>query len=363
MCLVFGQARALLAAAARELLWGLAEVAHEIGTWERRALAIPDAATRQDALDALRRKRTHADGAALFSILPRRRDQRLLRLLVSYEVILDFLDNVHERLVSAANGAQLHLALADALNPDRTVSEYYREHMWREDGDYLLALVSCSRAGCIGLPSYRHVSERLIAEAKRAQVLGINHDPLPERRDERLRQWARQEYRDSLQASWFELTSAVSASLTIHALLALAAETPCGDGDIRAVYAAYFPWISATSTMLDSYVDQGEDLHAGRHLYIDHYAGDGGATGDGGAHCGVAELVARATGTTRGLPRCHRHAVIVACMIAMYLSKDSARAPHMRAGTTSLVRAGGPLARALVPVLRIWRVAYGQQSA
>jgi hypothetical protein len=50
-------------------------------------------------------------------------------------------------------------------------------------------------------------------------------------------------------------------------------------------------------------------------------------------------------------------------MIAFYLSKDSVRAPEMLQGTRDLRRAGGPLVALLAPVLRVWRVAYGQRSA
>ena len=52
------------------------------------------ARTRCSSID---RKRGHADGAALFWILPRRRDPNLLRLLVTYQIIWDFLDCVNER--------------------------------------------------------------------------------------------------------------------------------------------------------------------------------------------------------------------------------------------------------------------------
>ncbi len=318
---------------------------------------MPDAPTREDGLAALARKRTHAAGAALFSILPHRRNPRLLRLLVSYEIALDFLDNVHERSATAANGSQLHLALIEAVNADGPVSDYYSRHAWRDDGGYLGGLVESSREGCLSLPCYARVRARLIREACRAQVLGINHDPRPERRDARLKRWAQREYGEEQEASWFELTSAVSASLTIHALLALAAQARCQEGDIAAVYETYFPWVSAVSTMLDSFVDRGEDILAGNHIYVDHYPG-------AVAGCRrIMELIARSMHRARRLPGGHRHTVIVACMVAMYLSRDSARAPHMRARTAGLVRAGGPLARVLVPVLRLWRVVYGQQTA
>ena len=74
--------------------------------------------------------------------LPRARNRRLLRLLVAYQIIWDFLDSVSERGASAgqANGRQLHLALIDALDPSRPLSDYYLHNPWREDGGYLNAL-------------------------------------------------------------------------------------------------------------------------------------------------------------------------------------------------------------------------------
>ena len=71
-----------MASAVRELLWGLRSVSRELRAWRGCAQAIPDGPLREDALSSLARKRTHADGAALFSILPRQRSPRLLRLLL-----------------------------------------------------------------------------------------------------------------------------------------------------------------------------------------------------------------------------------------------------------------------------------------
>ena len=49
-------------------------------------------------------------------------------------------------------------------------------------------------------------------------------------------------------------------------------------------------------------------------------------------------------------------------MVAMYLSKDSARTPEMTQPTRQIAKAGGALTNALLPVLRLWRIAYGQRS-
>jgi len=368
-------------------MWGLPCVAGEARVWRARALSIPDAPLRADALDSFARKRANTDGAALFSVIASSRERRLLQVIVAYETIWDFLDNVSERgaMAGESNGYQLHRALLEALDLDTKISAYYRHHPWVDDGGYLAALVEASRSCCASLASYRKVRHLLIQEGRRANVGVCNHELDPERRRAALDRWAQNEFPCGLtplscgeprvvqlccgepdvlrlpgskpEAFRFELTAAASCSAVIHVLLAMAADTRCDEQLVAKAYAAYFPWFSVAVTMLDSYVDQAEDAAQGAHSYIAHYPSEEIALQR------VREAIERSTRSLRDLRHGQRHAVIAACMVAMYASKDSARAPHMRAHTTNLVRAGGPLARALVPVLRLWRVVYGQQSA
>jgi tetraprenyl-beta-curcumene synthase len=307
---------------------------------------------------SLAHKRGHTDGAALFCILPRTRDPLLLRLLVAYEIIWDFLDSVNEHGAGEglANGRQLHLALRDALDPGARLSDYYRHHPWRADGGYLHALVRTCQGVCRQLPSYAAVRPLLTQETHRAQVLAINHDLDPAQRDAALRRWAQQEFPTEQETSWYELSGAASASLTVHALLALAAKPRLDEAEIRRVHLAYFPWISGTTTMLDSYVDQVEDRLSGDHSYVAHYPGAEAAMQR------IAALVQRSLAEASSLPDGERHIVIVACMVAMYLSKDSARTAAMRRDTRQLAAAAGPLATILLPILRLWRIAYAQRS-
>jgi tetraprenyl-beta-curcumene synthase len=353
-----GQSRALAAAVARELGWGLAAVAREVRLWRARASEIPDPPLRSDALSALARKRGHTDGAALLWTIPRVRNPTLLRLLVAYEIIWDFLDGVNERGAAAGqvNGRQLHLALVDALDLTRPIGDYYRYHQSGDDGGYLRMLVVACREHCRELPSYWAIRPLLVREAIRAQVLAINHDLDPALRDTDLRSWAAETFPAVSDATWFELTGAASASLTIHVLLALGAEPVGGEGrHLTQACAAYFPWISTATTMLDSYVDQVEDLTNGDHSYVSHYPTPQLA----GAR--IRELVERSLIEGRALRDGERHVVIVACMVAMYLSKDSAHTEAMRETTRSFVRAGGSLTRLLLPILRLWRIAYDQR--
>jgi tetraprenyl-beta-curcumene synthase len=347
-----------MGAATRELLWGLRAVSREVHRWRVRAGSIPDAALRADALCSLARKRASTDGAALFWTLPDGRSPNLLRLLVAFEVMADFLDSASERGVHAgiANGIQLHVALSEALDPGAPVSAYYRHHPWREDGGYLRALVAACRECCAQLPRYTYVRSRAIRAATLARVLGLNHEPDPHTRDTALREWVQREGHSWGELAWFESTAAASGGLTVLALLALAAGGELDEGRVHDTCAAYLPWISLAGTMLDSYADQAEDAASAQHSYIAHYP-----CAEEGVER-VCELVYEAARRARALPDGARHAVIVACMIAMYLSKDGSRTPQLRASTRNLAAAGGSLAKLLLPVLRIWRVVYGQRD-
>lgn len=333
-------------------------VSEELRAWRERADAIPDRCLREDALHALDAKRGHSDGAALFWTLPARRRSDLLRLLVAYDVIYDYLDDVGERAARELGSAdtQLYRALADALDPDAPSSDYYRLLPWHDDGGYLHALVARCREHCRALPRFDAVKPLIQREVTRFAVLAINHDDSA-RRDTALREWASDEFGPDHELSWFELTAASSQSIVTLALLALAADPCTTSADAEATYAAYFPWWAYAVTMLDSYVDQAEDASSGAHSYIAHYPD---------LDLGVLRICESIESSARRLltlPHGERHTVLLACMVAMYLSKDSARAAELRATTDRIRRSGGSMTALLVPVLRGWRIVNGQTAA
>jgi tetraprenyl-beta-curcumene synthase len=362
------QTATLARAAGRELIWGLRGVAREVADWRERATAIPDPQLRADALEALGRKRGSIDGAALFWILPRRRNQDLLGVLVAYEVLADYLDCVSERGAGLGieNGRQLHLALVEALEPETEISDYYRYHCSHDDGGYARALVERCRAGCERLPSYEPLRPFLIRAAGHSGVLGLNHEPDPARRDAALKEWADDRSPERAGASgqrWYERSAGSSAWVTVLAMLALAAEPRRAVGgwvqehQVARTYDAYVRWIAPAGAMLDSFADIFEDAASGDHSYVAHYPSIEVATDR------IGELVRQSRSEAWALPGGARHSVLLSCMIAFFLSKNSLRAPELRANARQLRRAGGPLVQLLLPVLRLWRTAYGQRTA
>jgi tetraprenyl-beta-curcumene synthase len=352
------QIKAVIAAAVRQLAWGRPQIDRETRKWSRLAAEIPDAAIHADALKSFESKRGNVAGAVLFASLPSDRSEVLLRTLVTYQTIFDFLDDLHERHPTTANGQLLYLALTDALIPGGPISDYYAEHPWTDDAGYLNSLVEACRRHFAALPSFERVQPLLIREARRAhEALALGHLPNPDCRDRELRHWAEKEFPNQEEWPWFELTAAASGQLASYAVLALATKSNLADREIAAIYDAYWPLVPILTTMLDSFVDQAEDADNGKHQYVSHYREPDYAVNR------MTEMIEAAAKEILELPEGPRHAVIFGCLITFYLTKDSARTPVMEPGARQLLDAGGSLMRALTPVLRIWRTAYAQRAA
>jgi tetraprenyl-beta-curcumene synthase len=342
----------------RELTWGLTSSSDEITRWRTWAVAIPDNALRRDALEAIDHKRGNLEGAVLFTTLADRRSPDLLRLLVAFELLADYLDCTSERGASVGvdNGLHLHRALIEALDPELPVSDYYRLHPWSDDGGFLNALVRACREACVCLPSF-DVARPFIARATAlAQVLALNHEQDPKRRDRLLRAWARTHFSNDSGLAWFELTGGASAWLTVLALLALAADDGRDGDDACATFDAYLPWVSLAGTLLDSYGDHDADAREETHRYVAHYSSPEAASQR------ISEIIRRSLFEVSSLRNGSRHRVLVSAMAAMYLSKDSVDQPAWRNHTRTLIRSAGPLTQLLVPVLRAWRVVNNQQE-
>jgi len=244
----------------------------------------------------------------------------------------------------------------DAVDPGQAPRDYYRHHPFKDDGGYLRGLVESCQRRCRALPSFDQVRLLTVEEAVKTQVLALNHLPAATR-DAALRQWAETERAGDTDVAWFERCGAASASLVVLALLALASQPRVRPEEVERTHTAYWPWISLVAVMLDSYVDQAEDDRSGDHSYVGHYP-----TRERRVRR-LAESIEHATGRAQSLPHGSRHAIIVAAMVAMYLSKDSAHDLRLAADTKTLIRAGGSLTRLLFPVLRLWRIAYSHRGA
>lgn len=357
-----GPGAALGVAVGQQLGGGLRRVGTEVAHWRRQARLIPDPVLRGDALASLREKRSYVNGAALFaSVSVGARAADVQRLLATFQIMANYLDTVSER-AAASGGATdggLTRAFVDAVDPGEPPRRGYYAGLERsDDGGYLAALVSACRDGCQALPRHAAARTLLVREAERARALEITHDPDTRRRDDRLRAFAESEYPGDDDLAWFEHAAGAASAMTVIVLLALAARplgpdaTPAAVTRDLAVAAAAYRSTAALSTILDSYVDRAEDLASGDWSMVGYYPSAAGRQER------ISAVIERSMAGVRGLDDGARHAVIVGSMIAMFLSRDSARDPELRRCSQDLARAGGRLTQTLVPVLRTWRTVY-----
>lgn len=124
----------------------------------------------------------------------------------------------------------------------------------------------------------------------------------------------------------------------MHALIAAAADQRLTARQARAIASAYFPWIGALHSLLDSVVDREEDSALGRPSLLAPYPSRLALL------TGLSELARRAREATTSLPAPRAHGVILTAMCSYYLSAPEARSAEARAVEASLAPLlGAPL--------------------
>jgi tetraprenyl-beta-curcumene synthase len=309
------------------------------------ARSIPDPVLRHDALVAHRVKGSNSEGLAALAVLaPRPRRAALARSLVAYQLMLDYLDGVSERPAEDPidNGLCLHRAFEVALDPDAEHEDYYAHAPARDDGGYLVALIETCRAPLRELPSFQAARGPLLRQARLCrESQALNHAlsfaPLEERLDDWASRTAAEGGLDD-RFYWWELVAAAAASsLTVGALLAVAA-TPGVEPDLAGrVESAYFPWASGLNALLDSLVDLDEDPDGASHLR--RYDSPQLASER------LEMIAVDARSQLAALPDGRLHEAIFAAMGALYFAQPDAWGPGREPISQRVFGALGPLAR------------------
>jgi tetraprenyl-beta-curcumene synthase len=326
-------------------------ICREARQWADRAAAIPDPLLRRVALDSLKAKRGNIEGAGAFAALvPRPQRAQVVRMLVAWQAAYDYVDTLTElpNADQGANGHQLHLALLAALQPGPRHGDYFAHHQADDDGGYLEDLVDTVRRTFGALPS----SDAVAAPVQRAAMRIIAYQSLNQHDHLELARWGHAETPADSDLYWWETAAAGASSLAVLALLAIAPEPRASTSHIRAIECAYFPWIGALHTLLDSLVDLQEDADAGQISLLEHYPSTEVAA------MRMQMLAARSLLTARRLPRGRQHALILAGMASLYLSAPEAASEKAAIVSRRIIDALGPQVSPSLVVLGIRRAAH-----
>jgi tetraprenyl-beta-curcumene synthase len=342
-------ARDFSCAARRYWLSVFPRVAGEVSRRRLLASRIPDPVLRRLALQALDHKRGNLEGAAAFAALvPSTNRALVVRALVGCQAICDYLDLLAEQpnRDPVANGYWLHEALRVATTPGSSHRDYYMRNGRGEDGGYLRTLVEGTREPLAKLPRFALVASPMRRAAERVVAYqALNHGDASGSY-EPFERWATAETRSTTGLHWWETGAGAGSTLTLYALIATAADPHLRASDVEAIEGAYFPWVGALHSLLDSLVDHDEDLAAGERGLIDCYPSplDVATRMQAIAREALARAVA--------LPHGRRHALILAAMTSFYICElHRSSSPHAQLVAPSVLEVFGGLAAPAMAML------------
>jgi tetraprenyl-beta-curcumene synthase len=339
---------AVFAAAARRYWLSVYPcVCRELSGRRTRAGRIGDPALQRLALEALK-KRGNVEGAAAFAaFVPRAQRRAAIRALAAFQLAYDYVDLLAEQPSRdpVANARGLHSALLVALEPGAPHPDYYEHHARREDGGYLEEIVDSCREALVELPSHAAVS----ATAERAAARIAAFQSLSMGEHEALRRCATEQTPPGSGLRWWETAAAGGSSLGVLALIAAAVEPALDPLQTAAIEGAYFPWIGACHSLLDSLVDREEDARIGQLSLVGCYATDEDAA------LRMGWIAAQSMRHAHALPRGRGHAVLFAGMAGYYLSAPEAATPSLLPVCRDVEEALGSLARPTLAVFNLRR--------
>src|SRR5665647_1379941 len=247
---------------------------HEhLGHWISQAGKIPSPELQKQALASIAGKTFHCEGGGVYGLLAGDRYREVIRFIVAYQTISDYLDNLCDRSTSLDpdDFRLLHSSMRHALTPGAKLDDYYRLRDERDDGGYLDGLVMTCQEVLAGLPAYKLIAPHLVELADYYCALQVYKHVRPEERVLLMQTWF-DEHKSALPPmTWYEFSACSGSTLGIFCLLADACREDCTALLARTTRDAYFPWVQGLHILLDYFIDQDEDRRGGDLNFCSYY--------------------------------------------------------------------------------------------
>jgi len=330
----------------------LPAVEKELQGWKQSLQACPSPFLRKQALQSINSKRFHCQGGAVFSLLQPTTVEKLIPLIVSYQTISDYLDNLCDRIsfrqdipylteqekdtLRERGFRYLHLSMLRALQPENKNNEdYYRFYFVNGDGGYLDNLVKKSREMLRKLPGYKKVKDKLFfLTVLYSDLQALKHLSV-ENRSRYLVTWF-QRYKITFPyLYWNEFAAASGSTLGIFALLALASRQEINRDEVETLFNGYFPWICGLHILLDYFIDQEEDQREKDLNFVSFYPDK--------EQClyRMEVFVEKALRRAEEMPEPVFHRTVVKGLLALYLSDPKIKSQGLEKSAGRLLSATG----------------------
>lgn len=305
--------------------------------WECEASLCPNHELRKQALASIHSKSFHCQGGSVFAAPYGKWEPVLIELIVAYQTLCDYLDNLCDRAYCTDGQAfgQLHQSLLDALTPGGEKHDYYRVFPHKDDGGYIDKLVEECRQCLVRLPSYNMVQDQAVWLAQIYTQLQVYKHIDLNTRETALINWAQSCLEAYPQLLWQEFAAASGSTLALFALFGLATSSRLHSDTGQVVTQVYFPWICGLHILLDYLIDQAED-RAGGDLNFTFYYPDQDFMLER-LHLFITQALQKAY----AMPDPSFTKTVVEGLLAMYLSDAKVKNQGLEPIARQLIKAAG----------------------
>lgn len=325
-------------------------VREQLAYWRSRAERMPDPELRTQAIASMTSKQFHCQGGAVYAAANLSMRHVLIPLIVAFQTISDYLDNLCDRSTSldAEDFRRLHQSMLDAVDPTEPLHDYYEFRSEKEDDGYLSDLVKTCQASLRLLPSYPQVAaqvRQLVGLYCDLQVYKHIHHEL---RENALDEWWRKHEQSYPSIRWNEFAAATGSTLGVFMLFLAAAGSQLTERAVRSIYEAYFPYICGLHILLDYLIDQEEDRMGGDLNFCSYYESLDLTVER------IAYIVDGARGRLALLEHPAFHRMIIEGLLALYLSDPKVRKQQQVKRVSKQLMKDSPLMRMFFLVNSMW---------
>ncbi|WP_071393783.1 tetraprenyl-beta-curcumene synthase family protein [Bacillus tuaregi] len=310
----------------------------ELSYWKERALNIPNQELRKQALASIKDKTFHCEGGAIMALMAKEQYAEVIRFIVAYQTISDYLDNLCDRSTSLdpADFSALHEAMRDALTLKQTEGRYYRFRTEQDDGNYLSDLVATCRQVLSNCNHYEKIKDYLLELCGYYCDLQVHKHVIPDERVPRLKRWFLENKESIPKMEWYEFSACSGSTLGVFCLVAYAYSD-----DFQGQYAddirkGYFPYIQGLHILLDYLIDQEEDKIEGDLNFCFYYETEEQL------FTRLKHFIKEADRHTNSLPHRRFHRLINRGLLGLYLSDEKVRKQRdVRKLSKGILKTGG----------------------
>src|SRR3954465_11076588 len=293
----------------------------ELSYWKKRATEIPDPELRKQALASIEHKTFHCEGGSIMALMANSHYKEVIRFIVAYQTISDYLDNLCDRSTSLdpADFAALHESMSDALVLEAEEKNYYRLRDDQDDDGYLHDLSETCRSVLRELDHYDLIKDFLLELCRYYCDLQIHKHVVKEERVIRLKKWFNR-YQDTLpDMEWYEFSACSGSTLGIFCLVSYAMREDFKLEDAINIRKGYFPYIQGLHILLDYFIDQEEDMIGGDLNFCSYYENNQQLFHR------LKHFMEQSESHTQHLPYKRFHQLINRGLLGLYLSDEKVR--------------------------------------